>query len=200
MENDGYVRPYQPQMGAASTPSYDMSTDPTPEDIAPLGSVLQALIEGSGIELGLMDTLKVGLAEMIGQYGVAMADVRIVRTLLNGDEDGDVLPGIEPKYRYDAAFPDPHPGRNQELITLPDFLNRNWDAPSHTRYADTPAVRLDQFDRPTGSTLVTHDAEAAFNGSDAKPKSESARRALAKKQEEEREALAAEARARRGVS
>jgi len=170
------------------------------ENVAPLAPILTALIENSGIELGTMDLLQAGFAEMIGQYGVQLKDVRITRTLLNAEDVADAKNKgavVEPNYRYDAAFPDPHPDSHTQLITLRDFMARDWQPSAYTRYADEPNPELDQFSRPVGGTTVTHDAASVFKDMGPKPQSASAKRALAKKQEEERERLAAKARAER---
>jgi hypothetical protein len=167
------------------------------ENLAPLGIVLKSLIEHSGIELGLMDLIDASLAEMIGQYGINMTDVRVVRTVLNHaqvDEAKRRNQEVEPQYRYEAAFPDPHPEGENALITVAQFTARDWQAPSFARYADAVTPDLDEYQRQRGSTTVSHDAEAIFRDIDPKPQSVSAKRALAKKQEEEREALAAKAR------
>ena len=168
------------------------------EDLAPLAPILTQLIENSGIELGPMDLLQAGFSEMIGQYGVNLQDVRVTRTRI--DDEASRAPQAEPQYRYDAAFPDPHPEHNGELITLKDFLARDWQPVAHTRYANAEKPELDQFNRPKGGTKVTHDASSVFGGGGPPPRSASAKRELAKKQEEEREQLAAQARRDRTAS
>jgi hypothetical protein len=181
-------------MGIA--PEYHMKA----EDLAPLAPILTQLIENSGIELGTMDLLQAGFAEMMGQYGVNLKDVRVMKTLLNPEAlttENSVK--AEPRYRYDAGFPDPHPDNHGELITLKAFLGRDWKPATHSRYADEDKPELDQFSRPVGGTRVTHDASSIFRDTDVKPQSVSAKRELAKRQEEEREQLAAQARQRRAA-
>jgi len=164
------------------------------EDLAPLAPILQALIENSGLDLGEMETLETGLAALANQFGVNLADVRVGRTLINPTDDG-TLPA-EPAYRYDAAFTDPHPEGLGGLISVKDYVVRNWDAPTHSRRAPDGTRELDEFDRPRASTRTSHDASDIFADLDPEPQSVPAKRALAKKQEEEREELAAAARQR----
>jgi hypothetical protein len=166
------------------------------EDIAPLAPVLSALIDSSSGSLGDLDTLERALADLMGQYGVSLSDVRVVRTRLNPVATGHPeLPEPARQYRYEAAFPDPHPDNAGELITPRAFSARDWEAPSFVRHADVELAELDVYGRRRRSTEVSDNAAQIFSGTGQAPQSVSAKRELAKRQEAERERLAAEARA-----
>ncbi len=160
-----------------------MSNKPKREEFAPIGKLLQTLIHSSGLGLGDLDSLESLLNNAVNQYGVQLRHLQVVRRDVSEEQDKN------PRYEYAIAFPDPHPASNQELITVEDFAERGWEAPSFIRYADA----ADGLVNRGQDTVVTHDPDEVFGKTHDEPRSESAKRVAAKKLEvelEERAALA----------